>query len=45
MLKEVRDNNGGNIIKINKELEQKLIAKYSYQEYGLFKGMLKNYSN
>lgn len=45
MLKEVRDNNDGNIIKINKELEQKLIAKYSYQEYGLFKGMLKNYSN
>ena len=45
MLKEVKEMNNGNIINIDRDLEYKLILKYSKEEYNLFKGMLKNYSN
>ena len=45
MLKEVKEMNNGNIINIDRDLEYKLKLKYSKEEYNLFKGMLKNYSN
>lgn len=45
MLKEVREINNSNIINIDKNLENRLMLKYTKEEYNLFKGMLKNYSN
>lgn len=45
MLKEIKEINNGNIINIDRDLEYKLILKYSKEEYNLFKSMLKNYSN
>ena len=45
MLKEIKEMNNGNIINIDRDLEYRLILKYSAEKYNLFKGMLKNYSN
>ena len=45
ILKDIRETNNSNIISINKELELKLINKYTEDEYNLFKVMLKEYSN
>ena len=45
MLKDIKDFNQSNIIQINKNLEYRLITKYSNESYNLFKRMLKTYSN
>lgn len=45
ILKDIRENNNSNVISIDRSLELKLLMKYSAEEYSLFKGMLKNYSN
>lgn len=45
ILKDIRENNKSNVISIDRSLELKLLMKYSAEEYSLFKGMLKNYSN
>ena len=45
ILKDIRETNNSNIISIDKELETKLLEKYTEEEYHLFKVMLKNYSN
>ena len=45
MLKDIREHNHNNSITIDKNLEYRLITKYSTETYNLFKRMLKNYSN
>lgn len=45
ILKEIQRTNNGNIINIDRSLEIRLLMKYTEEEYYLFKGMLKNYSN
>ena len=45
ILKDIRETNNSNVISINKELELKLMNKYTEDEYNLFKMMLKEYSN
>lgn len=45
MLREIKEHNNSNIITIDKNLEYRLITKYSNETYLLFKKMLKNYSN
>ena len=45
MLKDIREHNHNNSITIDKNLEYRLITKYSTETYDLFKRMLKNYSN
>lgn len=45
MLKEIKEHNQSNVIQIDKNLEYRLITKYSNETYNLFKKMLKNYSN
>ena len=44
-LKDIKENNNGNIINIDKNLERRIITKYPIEEYNLFKVMLKNYFN
>lgn len=45
MLKDIREHNQSNTISIDKNLEYRLITKYSNETYNMFKKMLKNYSN
>ncbi|MDD5826198.1 MAG: hypothetical protein PUD25_00290 [Bacilli bacterium] len=45
MLKDIKEHNQNNSITIDKNLEYRLITKYSTETYDLFKRMLKNYSN
>ena len=45
MLKEIKDHNQNNTVYIDKNLEYRLITKYSDATYAMFKKMLKNYSN
>lgn len=45
MLKDIKEHNQSNSITIDKNLEYRLITKYSSENYDLFKRMLKNYSN
>ncbi len=45
MLKDIKEHNQGNSIHIDKNLEYRLITKYSTETYNMFKKMLKNYSN
>ncbi len=45
MLKDIKDHNQSNSLTINKDLEYRLITKYSNEKYDLFKRMLKNYSH
>lgn len=45
MLKDIREHNGSNAITIDKNLEYRLITKYSTETYNMFKTMLKIYSN
>lgn len=45
ILKDIREHNHNNSITIDKNLEYRLITKYSTETYDLFKRMLKNYSN
>lgn len=45
MLKDIREHNHSNVISIDKNLEYRLITKYSTEVYDMFKKMLKNYSN
>lgn len=45
MLKDIREHNDGSRISIDKNLEYRLITKYSVETYDMFKRMLKNYSN
>ncbi len=45
MLKDIREHNQNNSMTIDKNLEYRLITKYSSETYNLFKRMLKNYSN
>lgn len=45
MLKDIREHNHNKSITIDKNLEYRLITKYSTETYALFKRMLKNYSN
>lgn len=45
MLREIKEHNNSNIITIDKNLEYRLITKYSNETYLLFQKMLKNYSN
>lgn len=45
MLKDIKEHNNSNIISIDKNLEYRLITKYSTETYNMFKKMLKNYSN
>jgi len=45
ILKDIREHNDGSRISIDKNLEYRLITKYSVETYDMFKRMLKNYSN
>lgn len=45
MLKDIREHNNSNRIVIDKNLEYRLITKYSNETYDMFKKMLKIYSN
>lgn len=45
MLKDIKEHNQSNSLMIDKNLEYRLITKYSTETYDLFKKMLKNYSN
>lgn len=45
MLKEIKEHNHSNTITINKDLEYRLITKYSTETYNMFKKMLKTYAN
>ena len=45
MLKDIREHNQGNSVTIDKNLEYRLILKYSAENYNMFKTMLKIYSN
>ena len=45
MLKDIKEHNEGSIISIDKNLEYRLITKYSNEKYDMFKKMLKIYSN
>lgn len=45
MLKDIREHNQSNSITIDKNLEYRLITKYSTETYNMFKTMLKIYSN
>lgn len=45
MLKDIKEHNQSNVIRIDKNLEYRLITKYSNETYLMFKRMLKNYSN
>ena len=45
MLKDIKEHNQSNSLHIDKDLEYRLITKYSSKNYNLFKRMLKNYSN
>ncbi|MCI6266912.1 MAG: hypothetical protein MR598_08745 [Erysipelotrichaceae bacterium] len=45
MLKDIREHNQSNSISIDKNLEYRLITKYSTETYNMFKKMLKIYSN
>lgn len=45
MLKDIREHNQSNSITIDKNLEYRLITKYSTKNYNMFKNMLKIYSN
>lgn len=45
MLKDIKEHNQSNSVSIDKNLEYRLITKYSYDNYDLFKRMLKIYSN
>ena len=45
MLKDIKEHNQSNVIQIDKNLEYRLITKYSNETYLMFKRMLKNYSN
>ena len=45
MLKDIREHNQSNSITIDKNLEYRLITKYSSATYDMFKTMLKIYSN
>ena len=45
MLKEIKEHNHSNNIIINKDLEYRLITKYSTETYNMFKKMLKTYAN
>lgn len=44
MLKDIKEHNGSNSITIDKNLEYRLITKYSTKNYDMFKTMLKIYS-
>lgn len=44
MLKDIREHNQSNSVVIDKDLEYRLITKYSTETYHLFQRMLKNYS-
>ena len=45
MLKDIREHNESNSISIDKNLEYRLITKYSTETYHMFQKMLKIYSN
>ena len=45
MLKEVRDMNDSNIIRLDSRLDLRLKLRYSEEDYNLFKSMIKSYSN
>lgn len=45
MLKDIREHNQSNSITIDKNLEYRLITKYSTETYNMFKTMLKIYSS
>ena len=45
ILKDIQRTNNSNIINIDRSLEIRLLMKYPEEEYSLFKGMLRNYSN
>lgn len=45
ILKDIQRTNNSNIINIDRSLEIRLLMKYPEEEYFLFKGMLRNYSN
>ena len=45
ILKEIKEHNNNNTVTINKDLEYRLITKYSTETYNMFKDMLKIYSN
>lgn len=45
MLKDIKEHNKGSVISIDKNLEYRLITKYSNEKYDMFKRMLKIYSN
>lgn len=45
MLKDIREHNQSNSVTIDKNLEYRLITKYSTEKYDMFKTMLKIYSN
>lgn len=45
MLKDIKEHNDSSRISIDKNLEYRLITKYSTEAYENFKRMLKNYSN
>ena len=45
MLKDIKEHNEGSVISIDKNLEYRLITKYSTEKYDMFKKMLKIYSN
>lgn len=45
MLKDIREHNQSSSITIDKNLEYRLITKYSTETYNMFKTMLKIYSN
>ena len=45
MLKDIREHNQSNSVSIDKNLEYRLITKYSTETYQMFKKMLKIYSN
>ena len=43
MLKDIKEYNAGSVISIDKNLEYRLITKYSSENYNMFKKMLKIY--
>ena len=45
MLKEIKEHNQSNTITIDKDLEYRLITKYSTETFNMFKKMLQIYSN
>ena len=45
MLKQIKEHNQNNTVTIDKDLEYRLITKYSTETYNMFKKMLKIYSN